>query len=138
MADHPRAPRPSGGKRAGDKRRAERAEKEAGSDPKAERAVGAFLRKTGKPPKDTRQAPDWLMRSQIELARMALRNQAIPLSQRIEQAGRRLEAAGRSVDAAKLRVELDELLELLNKGAPADGAQEHGGKGRGGETPARH
>ena len=128
--------RPSGGKRAtmAKQRRREEAERRA-------IAAGVVPPPLAVPPPreappDVSDASAWLLIKLIKLGIAAENDAGLePPSQRRE-AREHYTAAGKLVDASKLRVELDELLALMDR-RPTNASQVDGSEDSGGSPPTR-
>jgi len=135
MDDDSKPKRASGGKRAVDAKHKKRdAARKRG--PWTLRKMKLTREALGDPPSDPRHAGAWILRAQMTLAAEAMADAGIPPEQAREQASRILAAATKAIDSAKLRVELDELLALMDR-RPTDGASIDGFEDRGGAPPTR-
>ena len=123
--------RPSGGKRATERRRKLREQME-----RQQAATGGqpLTSPWPDPPADARQAADWILLRLLDLAVEARIAPDLTAAQQRHEAATHLARAAKSVDAAKLRVEMDELTALVND----RGAQVDGGEDRGAEETPRH
>jgi len=110
-----RKKRASGGKRAGDKRRAERAAAKAralqGRDVVAE--WSAKLADLGPRPSKADDAHAWLGRAALLLVEATMRDTAIPPEQMRRDAMKQIEQASKVLDPAKLSEQLAELERAL-------------------------
>jgi hypothetical protein len=113
--------RPSGGKRAGEKRRAERAQALL-LNPGMASAMAGKVESIGEPPADPREAPTYILRAQLHLARAAMLDGTMTPAARREQASRILANASKNVDSASLTAELAELYEAFRKRKDPDAA----------------